>query len=118
MALRIFKKLVRDFIPEQLIAKGIKVVYSTVGDFFGRDRFSREKLVEEAEEVLKAKTREELLGELADVADTLDLVLSVNNITPEELSFARAKKNAEKGGFEKFYYLESTDEPDQDGRPR
>jgi len=116
MALRVFNKLVRDLIPEQLTARGIKVTYSVIGDFFGRDRFSREKLVEEAGEVLKANTREELIGELADVADTFELVLRVNKVTPEELSLARAKKNKEKGGFEQFYYLESTEETD--GHPK
>ncbi|HEV8677708.1 MAG TPA: nucleoside triphosphate pyrophosphohydrolase [Candidatus Paceibacterota bacterium] len=107
-----WKKLVRDFIPKQLEAKGIKVIYSTVGDFFGRDQFSREKLAEEATEVMKAKTRAEILEEMADVAEVFDVVLKVNKITPQELADARAKKNAKKGSFETFQYLESTEEPE------
>ena len=107
-----WKKLVRDFIPKQLEAKGIKVICSTIGDFLGRDQFSRTKLAEEAAEVAKAKTRAEVLEEMADVAEVFDVVLNINKITPQELADARAKKNAEKGGFEKFQYLDSTEEPD------
>ena len=113
-----WKKLVRNFIPAQLEARGIKVVYSVTGDFFGRDRFSREKLAEESAEVLKAQTREELLDELADVAEAFDLVLKVNTFTQEELVHARAMKNAKKGSFDKFYYLDSTEEPgNANGQP-
>ncbi len=108
-----WKKLVRDLIPSQLEGKGIKVIFSVIGDFFGRDHFSRAKLVEEAAEVAKAKTRAEVLEEMADVAEVFDVVLKVNKITPQELADARAKKNAEKGGFDKFYYLDSTEEPDK-----
>jgi len=107
-----WKKLVRDLIPSQLEAKGITVIYSVISDFLGQDHFSRMKLAEEAAEVAKAKSRGEIIEEMADVADAFDLVLKVNKITPQELSDARAKKNAEKGGLDKFYYLDSTEEPD------
>lgn len=110
---RLHQKLVRDKIPQNLIARGIKVIYSRIKDFFRRDQLSRDKLVEEALELQKAQTREEKLAEAADVAEVFEAFLRVNKITPEELAEARAKKIEKNGGFEEFYYLESTEEPDE-----
>jgi predicted house-cleaning noncanonical NTP pyrophosphatase (MazG superfamily) len=108
-----FKKLVRDLIPSQLEARGITVIYSTIADFFGRDKFAREKLVEEATEVLNAKTKEELLEELADLDEVKDALLVLHGFSYADLMHARMLKNEAKGSFSKWQYLDSTQEPDE-----
>lgn len=107
-----WKKLVRADVIPPLVARGIKVIWSTVIDFFGQDRFTREKVVEEALEVLKAKTRDELVGELADLTGWRNLLMSVHHISDEELAAAMADKDAKKGA-PSFTYLHSTEEPDE-----
>ncbi len=107
-----WKKLVRDLVPSQLEARGIKVIYGVIGDFLGRDHFGRQKLAEEASEVLNAKTREELVEELADLTEVRNTLMRVNGISEDELARAMLEKTQKKGAFEKFYYLDSTTEPE------
>lgn len=107
-----WKKLVRSKVGPQLEARGIKVVRSKIADFFGRDRLSREKVFEEAKEVLEAKTREDLLEEIADLTSWRNTLMGVHKISEEELAAAMADKDERKGTTDQWDYLESTEEPD------
>jgi predicted house-cleaning noncanonical NTP pyrophosphatase (MazG superfamily) len=110
MAKKLWNKLVRDNVPDQLRARGIKVVSHHLRAFSARDQHGRNKLREEASEVLKAKTKQELLEELADLDEVKDALLALHGFSNADLLYARARKNDHKGAFEKWRYLESTEE--------
>lgn len=97
-------KLVRDKIPEVITNRGEHCSWEIVtGEI--RNRLLVEKYFEEAGEVLAATNREELVEELGDSADVFDALIEAFNISPEELSEARARKELEKGAFRKGIVL-------------
>ena len=66
--LKIYNKLVRDNIPEIIINDGCKPITRILTD----EEYKREleaKLLEEYQEVLKAKTANERIEELADMLE-------------------------------------------------
>jgi predicted house-cleaning noncanonical NTP pyrophosphatase (MazG superfamily) len=109
----IYDKLVRDKILETLRKKGLEFFGSTIKDFPGRNHYLRKKVVEEALEVQGAKTREQLLEELADLHSTLSKLLTLHKIPKAALERAIKKKDAEKGGFDHFHLLGWVEEPDE-----
>lgn len=107
----IYNKLVRDKIPEIIEQSGKKAKIRIVQ---GEElkRALKNKLVEEARELLHANTEEEVIEELADVFEVLDsIVLNCLDISGESRIYKKAKeKYMAKGGFEKGYFLESVEE--------
>lgn len=96
-------KLVRDKIPEIIAADGRKAVtHVAAPDEFLRRL--REKFVEEAVE-LRAGAKKDV-EELADILELMQTYLKVKGLTFKELESLRAKKAAERGGFEKRIILE------------
>jgi len=93
-----YNKLVRDRIPEHLDAKGIPYEQSTATPEEFKKRLF-DKLLEEVEEFLEAKNTEEL-ADILEVIDELKKLSEFANV--EEV---KAKKLAEKGGFEKKIIL-------------
>ena len=63
------------------------------------------KLVEESEEVKVAKTRDELISELADVFEVIDSLCKLNNISKEEIIAAQKTKVEKRGSFEGRKYI-------------
>jgi predicted house-cleaning noncanonical NTP pyrophosphatase (MazG superfamily) len=117
-------KLVIDKIPDVLDSKGITYKTRIVeGDEYKETL--KAKLDEETEELRNAQTPEEILEERADVEEVLrafnalgessesgqDLLTfdAHHGLTPEDIEAVRAKKFAERGGFEKGIFLETTD---------
>ena len=91
-------KLVRDKIPE--IAKEHK--FKTVSELnLVYSDTLKQKLIEEADEYLEAKTKEEKTEELADILEVLYAILDDEKIYLDELEEIRLKKFNERGGFEK-----------------
>ncbi len=109
MSLTRHHKIVRDKIPDIIAARGAKVEHRImpVDDFA---RLLRQKMVEESQEVVDAKTYEEMVAELGDVLDVIAALQHVVGIPDDMLVEARQKKNAERGGFEKRIFLESVEE--------
>lgn len=70
----------------------------------------KEKLVEEAKELLTTESDKEILDELADVFQLLELIALDNNITIVEVEKQKEKKKIERGGFKKGLFLEYVDE--------
>ncbi|MBI5729107.1 MAG: nucleoside triphosphate pyrophosphohydrolase [Candidatus Magasanikbacteria bacterium] len=107
---KIYNKLIRDRIPEIIKKNNAVPKTSELTD----DQFKialKEKLVEEAKELLEAKTDEEILNELSDVLQLLESIALNNNTTIVEVGKQKEKKKIERGGFEKKLFLEYVDEP-------
>jgi len=105
-----YNKLIRDKIPEIIKKDNAVPKVSELDD----NQFKvalKEKLVEEAKELLEAKTDKEILNELSDVLQLLESIALNNNIAIAEVKKQKEKKEVERGGFEKKLFLEYVDEP-------
>jgi predicted house-cleaning noncanonical NTP pyrophosphatase (MazG superfamily) len=65
------------------------------------------KLVEEADEVRDARSRQELIEELADVLEVIDALCKTQGISMEEIAPVKEAKLKERGGFEAGLYIET-----------
>lgn len=110
MKIKSFKveKLVRDQIPSILQAKGI-LMHQRVMEQEEFIQKLKDKLLEEGEEVRKAKNSLELLEELADVLEVIQALSSASGLTMEEIEKKRIEKRSVKGGFEKKIFSQRID---------
>lgn len=113
---REFNKLVRDKIPSNILESGeiVSETYLT-GEFLLRAL--REKLVEEAFEVLDANDQESIVAELADLNEVIDGVLNHIGVSRKELHQKQAQKRAKAGGFETGVVLLETRNPLPTSKP-
>jgi predicted house-cleaning noncanonical NTP pyrophosphatase (MazG superfamily) len=93
-------KLVRDKIPDIILSSGIQCKIAILSDSEYRQAL-KEKLLEEVREIHDAKSREELLLEIADLYEVLDNFLVANNIGQEEVLKKQKQRQEERGGFHK-----------------
>lgn len=93
-------KLVRDRIPEIMIAQGKKPEISTVS---GKEYLFRlfEKLREESEELIKDQTAEEV----ADVIEVLKAICEYKDFDWDQIEKIRVQKALEKGAFKKKFVI-------------
>lgn len=100
-------KLVRDKLP---------VVYESIGQKAKLKILSKnehayaliDKIIEEARELQDTGlTRDEIIGEIADVQQALDDYRAVQGITDEEIAATQKAKFDEKGGFSEGAYIET-----------
>lgn len=106
----VYNKLVRDKIPEIINASGKKANIKYLKGKKYKEAL-KNKLVEEVNEFLKAKTKEELLEEFADILEVLYAIDDVIwgdciNTTTEKC----CEKHKEKGGFYSGCYLVSVED--------
>jgi len=93
-------KLVRDKIQDFSIEKKDGREFAKVeGAHY--TKCLRLKLVEEAEEVLEAPDKENLIEELADVFEVLDELIEQEKISITDIVKVQDKKKSKKGGFKK-----------------
>ncbi len=113
MKMRTFlqNKMWRDLAVEQLEAQGSVVHWKRLDDA-KYDEQLRLKLVEEAKEVIAAKSRQELSVELADLLEMIEAVCAAHGISMEEIENLRVKKRAERGGFEGRKYVTIAEHPE------
>ena len=71
----------------------------------------REKLVEESFEVLDASDQDSIVGELADVAEVVEGILSLIRVNRDELHRRQDKKREKAGGFKEGVVLLETRNP-------
>lgn len=99
-----YNKLVRDRIPEVIKKNGAECEFVNLkSKEFGRELLK--KAGEEADGLMNAKNRQELISELADVVDVLEEIKKIKKITAEEITLARKKNFEQKGGFRKKIFL-------------
>lgn len=99
-----YNKLIRDKIPERIKMAGAEGKYKKLN----RSEFVKElikKVEEEATGMQKAKSRHELIDEIADVVDVLDEIQRIHHISPSDLREAQQRNYKKKGGFKKRLYL-------------
>jgi predicted house-cleaning noncanonical NTP pyrophosphatase (MazG superfamily) len=102
-----FNKLVRDLIPENIIAGGEHVEVLALRNDALLASLKR-KLVEESLEVFDAETTTEIREEIADLREVVDRLAEVLNISEEQIKETRAEKNEKRGNFSKGIMLTKT----------
>ncbi len=110
-------KLVRDLVPDHIRADGGRPQVETLD---GPDLIFalREKLVEEAREVLEAQSHTLTVQELADVTEVIRTLCTRLGINPQELEEAIAAKNDKSGSFSQGLYLKGVATGDRYRVPR
>lgn len=100
MQFRKFKqnKLWRDKLIEAMENKGSKIHFNILNDAEYIEQL-KIKFLEEAQEVAQAKTKEQLLEELADILEVIAAIAKIYNFSLEDVQRIQQKKFNERGGF-------------------
>lgn len=101
---RVYNKLVRDRIPEIIIANDETPVTRILNDADYKKSLE-EKLYEEYEEVLSSEGPERC-EELADMIEVIRALAQLENKTLEEIIGIADEKREKRGGFEEKIFLE------------
>jgi len=98
------RKLVRDKIPEIMRTKSLsaKFLMATERKF---EFYLRKKIKEEINEMLKAKSKQQITEEMADVMEILDTFLAFHQISKKEMKKIRKDKVKTKGRFRRKILL-------------
>lgn len=107
--MKIYNKLIRDRIPEIIEKDGNTADIIILSEESFKQAI-KEKLIEEATEVLNADNRDEVLSELADLQEVMDTIKQMYNINTLEVNTIQAVKALQRGKFEKKLYLKSVKE--------
>lgn len=105
-----YNKLVRDRIP-QLIADSNKTSITQL--LFDEQEYLwalKQKLIEEANEVLKATNEEMMTKELADVLEVIEAIMKVCDIPLDNVMKVKEEKAMTNGKFDKRVFLFSVDD--------
>lgn len=108
---KIYNKLVRDKIPEQIMAEGKACLIRGLDDTEYLNAL-RTKLCEEYNEWVNAFGKEEEIEELADMLEVIDAIDDFYNCAICKRTHA---KHCERGSFDKRFYLEYVIEEDEEG---
>ncbi|SDL86044.1 nucleoside triphosphate pyrophosphohydrolase [Sediminibacillus halophilus] len=103
-----YHKLVRDYIPQIIEQNGKSCLTSILSDQEYRAAL-KEKVTEEAEELVTAETKEEIIEEAADMLELLHVIAEMNGTSIQEIEKERKKKKAERGGFKERVFLVEVD---------
>ncbi len=101
-------KLVRDRVVDAIIADG----HTCKVERLSPERYLIElkrKLVEESREVLAAETRDDVVAELADVAEVILAMIAVIGVCEEDVELERRARFARRGGFTERVFLQFVD---------
>ena len=103
-----YEKLVRDRIPEMMDREGVRYEVGTLDpDAFRQALLA--KVVEEAEELREAASRDEVVKEIADVYEVLDALMAFEGIDAGEVRAGQAARRRDRGGFERRLVLRWTE---------
>lgn len=109
METTIYNKLVRDNIPKLLAEEaGLEVTFKAIKGEELQNAL-REKLMEEAKELVAAKTKEDMVEEMADLYEVLMAMHEFFEIPYPSAMTARRDKSIDKGSFACGYYLIRTE---------
>lgn len=93
------EKLIRDKIADFVLKERGEVLTTRVASSEELLQLLKNKILEEAEEVFKANTKEELAEEMADLLEVMKSLAEKENIV-EEIFLKRESKLLERGGFD------------------
>ncbi len=71
----------------------------------------RVKMIEEVHEVKSARSKDELLGELADMFEVIETLANLHGFNFDEVRAAQLKKGKERGGFGQRMFVETAEHP-------
>lgn len=100
-----YNKLVRDRIPEIMTEKGKQFEIQTLSSNTDFEALLLQKVTEEAAEIRSAQSRDDLLKELADLAEVVKALCELKRIPFWEVEKLQAERRRERGGFEKRVLL-------------
>jgi predicted house-cleaning noncanonical NTP pyrophosphatase (MazG superfamily) len=98
------EKLIRDKMPELVLAERGEVLETRIAsdeEFLG---LLKAKIIEEAQEVVAAQTKEDLAEELGDLLEVIKAIAQNQNIV-DEMFKSRDAKELKRGTFEKKIVL-------------
>lgn len=104
------EKLVRDRIPE-LMAQSSTIVEVETLNHKAHITALKEKLIEEAQEVIGAASRDEVIEEIADLKEVIDALMLKLSIKSSEIDEIKRKKSLRNGGFDRGLFLKSVETP-------
>lgn len=93
------EKLIRDKIADFVLKERGEVLTTRVASSEELLQLLKNKILEEAEEVFKANTKEELAEEMADLLEVMKSLAEKENIV-EEIFLKRESKLLERGSFD------------------
>lgn len=99
-----FNKLVRSKLPARMESEGVVINGCTLSDEEYVMQL-KQKLMEEAEEVSLATTRENLVVELADVMEVINALAEAASIDLSEIEKAKIEKRDVNGHFHADHYI-------------
>ncbi len=100
-----YNKLIRDKIEDKIVGLGEKCEVRELTDDQEFEQELLKKVAEEAGALSRARTREDLLDEFADLMTVLDALKAHVKLSDEELAKAREENVAKKGKFQKRHFL-------------
>jgi beta-phosphoglucomutase len=103
-------KLWRDRAVELMEQSGSVIHWSRLEDT-PFDEALRIKLIEEAHEVARAGSQEELCGELADLLELVASICKHHGITLEQVQLAQQQKRDERGSYDQRKYVTIAEHP-------
>jgi predicted house-cleaning noncanonical NTP pyrophosphatase (MazG superfamily) len=95
-----YNKLIRDAVPEIMSAKGMQYEVDVMADEEYQQAL-RQKVLEEAKEVLDASSERNLITEMADLYEVMEALASFHNISEEDIRAEQQYRHAKRGGFER-----------------
>lgn len=99
-----FNKLIRSNLPDHMEKEGVFVNSETLATKEYIKQL-KNKIIEEANEVVESTTIEELQIELADVIEVIHALAEASGVSISDIEEARVKKRQEKGGFHPSCYV-------------
>lgn len=105
-----YRKLIRDNVPAIMDKKRVRYSVRELG----KEEYLkalRRKLIEEATELSRAKTRADLLSELADVLVVIEALLLEEKFTQDRVMTVFNANKKKKGGFDRRLFLEWSEQP-------
>lgn len=97
--------------------KAVENLEETYGDIIHRKNLTDEeyahqlhlKLLEEAQEVMTATSSEELASEIGDVLEVLDCIITLHNLSRQEIEQMRNKKRQIRGSYLERKFVTTTE---------
>jgi len=103
-----YNKLIRDKIPEIIKNAG----WTPMVRILNKKEYLKEikkKFTEETKELVKAKTKKEIINEIVDIQELIDTLIYEIGLTKSELEKQQKIKNKKRGGFKKKLFLIKTE---------
>jgi len=103
-----YNKLIRDRILE-IIKKDGEKSFSRVLNKKEYLKEIKKKIAEEAKELVRAKSKKEVINEIVDIQELIDVIISELGLTKSQIKKQQKIKNKKRGGFKKRLFLIKTE---------